>query len=79
MDGQLPEDRKLAKRVICWIVYAQRFLKAEESCHALTIEPGDKELDEDNVPELKNVLSSGGQRDSHYTSRPLHNPGILRS
>ena len=44
IDGQLPEDRSLAKRAISWISYAQRLLTIQELCHALAIEPDDRAL-----------------------------------
>ena len=49
IDGQLAEDRLLARRALSWISYAQRPLNTEELCHALAIEQGDNALNNDNV------------------------------
>jgi len=57
IDGQLPEDRSLARRVLCWISYAQRLHTMKELCHALAIDPGDKALKSDNVYEVEDIIS----------------------
>lgn len=57
IDGQLADDRSLAKSTICWISYAQRPLTTQELRHALAIKPGDKALDEDNLYDLENIIS----------------------
>ena len=57
IDGQLAEDRSLARRSLCWISYAQRLLTTEELCHALAIELGDKTLNMDNVYEVEDIIS----------------------
>ena len=57
IDGQLPGDRKLAQRVLSWMTYARRLLTTQEVCHALAVEPGDIELDEDNMPDVEDVVS----------------------
>jgi ankyrin repeat protein len=57
IDGQLPEDRKLARRIISWLTYALRFLKTYELCEALAIEIEDEELYEDNRPDLNDIIS----------------------
>ena len=38
IDGQLAEDRSLARRALSWITYAKRPLTMKELCHALAIE-----------------------------------------
>ncbi|KAI9665887.1 MAG: hypothetical protein M1821_003822 [Bathelium mastoideum] len=57
INGQLDEDRSLAKRIICWISYAQRLLTTEELCCALAVEPGDKILNVDNIGDVKEIVS----------------------
>ncbi|KIM99236.1 hypothetical protein OIDMADRAFT_126954, partial [Oidiodendron maius Zn] len=57
IDGQLNEDRLLARRAICWISYAQRLLTTTELCHALAIEPGDKSLNTDNIFDVDDIIS----------------------
>lgn len=57
IDGQLDEDRSLAKRALCWITYAQRPLTTEELCCALAIEPCDNALNNDNVFDVEDILS----------------------
>src|SRR5271154_2700548 len=55
--GQLPGNRERAKSVLSWIIYALRPLTTGELCHALAVEPGDEELDEDNIPDIEDVVS----------------------
>jgi hypothetical protein len=57
IDEQLPGDRLLARRAISWIVYAKRPLTTRELCHALSIEPGDKALDSDDIYGIETVIS----------------------
>jgi len=57
IEGQLAEDRSLARRTIAWVSYAQRPLTSQELCHALAIEPGDIELDGDNVYDVEDIIS----------------------
>jgi ankyrin repeat protein len=57
IESQLPEDRKLAKTVISWITYAKRQLTTKELGEALAVEPGDSELNEDNIPDAEDILS----------------------
>jgi hypothetical protein len=58
IEGQLAEDRLLARRTIAWVSYAQRPLASQELCYALAIEPGDTELDGDNVYDVKEIIST---------------------
>ncbi|RYP10462.1 hypothetical protein DL764_000645 [Monosporascus ibericus] len=57
IDSQLPEDSALAKSVLSWISYAQRPLTTGELCHALAVEPGEDELDQDNIPDVEDIIS----------------------
>jgi hypothetical protein len=47
----------LAKRVISWIVYAQRPLTTKELCYALSIEPDDKAIASDDIYDVESVIS----------------------
>lgn len=57
IDGQLAQDRLLARRALSWISYAQKLLTTTELCHALAIEPGDKALNVDNIYDVEDVVS----------------------
>ncbi|CAH0017361.1 unnamed protein product [Clonostachys rhizophaga] len=57
IEGQSPEQIKLAKQAISWVSYAQRQLSIEELCSALAIELETDDLDEDNIPSIEEVIS----------------------
>ncbi|KAF2179090.1 hypothetical protein K469DRAFT_322187 [Zopfia rhizophila CBS 207.26] len=57
IDGQLAEDRSLARRALSWIICVQRLLTTKELCHALAIEPGNKTLNYDNLYDVEDVIS----------------------
>ncbi|MCJ1247069.1 hypothetical protein MMC30_004280 [Trapelia coarctata] len=57
IDGQLAEDRSLARRTISWISYAQRPLITQELYHALAIELGDRALNGDNIYDVTDIIS----------------------
>ena len=80
IDDQLPGDCSLARRALSWIIYAQRPLTTKELCHAVSIEPGDKALDGDDIYDVESVISvcaglvtvdeeSGIIRLVHYTTQ----------
>ncbi|OCK73256.1 hypothetical protein K432DRAFT_340557, partial [Lepidopterella palustris CBS 459.81] len=56
IDAQLPGKRRLAKKVLSWITYAERPLTPGELCHALAIELG--KLDEDDILEDESRIVS---------------------
>ena len=58
IDEQLPGDCLLGKHAISWITDAKRLLTTKELCYALSIEPGDKTLDSDDIYDIKGVISS---------------------
>ncbi|KAI0428831.1 hypothetical protein F5Y09DRAFT_275147 [Xylaria sp. FL1042] len=71
---------KRAEQVLSWIVCAKRPLAKGELQHALAIEPGEPQLDEDNLPEIEDMVSvcaglvtvdeeSGIVRLVHYTTQ----------
>jgi ankyrin repeat protein len=43
--------------VLSWITYARRALTTEELSHALAVEAGESELDEDNIPDIEDMVS----------------------
>ena len=57
IESQPPKKRGLARNVLSWITYAQRALTVGELCHALAVEPGEKELHQDNIPDIEDVVS----------------------
>nr|XP_036582598.1 ankyrin repeat protein [Colletotrichum truncatum]KAF6791303.1 ankyrin repeat protein [Colletotrichum truncatum] len=57
IEGQLTDQESLAKDALSWIVCASRPLKTLELQHALAVEQGTTELDEDNIPELEDIVS----------------------
>jgi hypothetical protein len=57
IDGQLHEDSALAKTVLSWISYAQRPLTTGELCHALAVKLDDEELDDNNIPDVGDIVS----------------------
>ena len=48
----------LGLNVLMWVLYSGRPLRAKELCHALGVEIGSVDLDSENVPEFKTLLSS---------------------
>lgn len=55
--GQLPQDSALATNALSWIIHAQRPLTTGEICHALAVQPNEKELDLDNLLEVEDIIS----------------------
>lgn len=54
---QRPGFQSLAIRALTWITYAERLLCITELRHALAIEPGEPEFDEDNLDDIDQILS----------------------
>ena len=48
----------LGLKVLMWVLYSERPLRAEELCHALGAEIGSADLDPENIPTLQALLSS---------------------
>jgi ankyrin repeat protein len=57
LESQLPEDTALAKRVISWIVYAERSFHMTELRCALAVEFGATSFDPDNVLDTEDIVS----------------------
>jgi hypothetical protein len=71
---------KMAKKILAWILCARRPLSTLELLHALAVEPGDNEVDEDNILETEQLLTicaglvtideqSDNVRFIHYTTQ----------
>ena len=57
IQGQEKGFRDLADQIFSWIVWAVQPLTVPELQHALSIEPGDEELDEDNFLDANDLTS----------------------
>ncbi|KAL2144486.1 hypothetical protein VTI28DRAFT_9061 [Corynascus sepedonium] len=57
IEGQIEDHKELAKRVLSWITCAKRPLSTTELRIALGVEMGETELDPDNIPEVKDIVS----------------------
>jgi ankyrin repeat protein len=73
-------SREKAQKILAWILCAYRPLSTYELLHALAVEPGDTEFDEDNMMETEQVLAicaglvtideqSDNVRFIHYTTQ----------
>lgn len=58
IESQVRDQEELAKQVISWITRATRRLKATELQYALAVEVGEAIFDEDNLPQLDDMVSS---------------------
>ncbi|KAF7507240.1 hypothetical protein GJ744_010798 [Endocarpon pusillum] len=57
IEGQVGDQEMLAKQVLSWITCAKRPMTTLELQHALAVESDDSELDEDNLPEVEDMVS----------------------
>ncbi|KAI9768652.1 MAG: hypothetical protein M1839_003987 [Geoglossum umbratile] len=57
INDQKTDLQILAKKALLWIVHSKRPLNTLELRHALAVETGKPELDKDNIPETKGILS----------------------
>ena len=57
INGQQAGFRLLAINVLLWITCAQRPLTTSELQHALAVEIGEPQLDNDNLPEIEDIVS----------------------
>jgi hypothetical protein len=57
IDGQSTGFKELALKVLSWITCAKRPLTVAELQHALAVETGEPELDNDNIPEVEAMVS----------------------
>ncbi|OBT62628.1 hypothetical protein VE03_08515 [Pseudogymnoascus sp. 23342-1-I1] len=57
IERQVTDQVDLAKQVLSWIICAERPLTTLELQHALAVEVGESKLDEDNLPEIKDMVA----------------------
>ncbi|CAI7630959.1 unnamed protein product [Penicillium glandicola] len=57
IQGQLKEQTDLAMQTLSWLTYARRPLTSLELQHALAIEEGESSFDEENLPEIEDILA----------------------
>jgi hypothetical protein len=57
IEMQCEDDRKLAERVLSWIVYAFRPLSLQELRYALATVPGMTEVEDDDLDDLDVLIS----------------------
>ncbi|KAI2725507.1 hypothetical protein CBS147330_8187 [Penicillium roqueforti] len=80
IQGQLGEQTDLAMQTLSWLTCARRPLTSLELQHALAIEEGESSLDEENIPDIEDILAvcaglvtveneSGIIRLVHYTTQ----------
>jgi len=55
--GQVADQGELAKQVLAWITCAMRPLTTVEFQHALAVEVGEPVLDEENLPQIEDMVS----------------------
>ena len=55
--GQIPGSKELAMQVLQWIAFTTRPLTTSELRHALAVEIGERAIDEDNLPEIEDMVS----------------------
>ena len=58
MKGKKGNKEVLGLKVLKWVLYSERRLRAEELCHALAVEMGSLDLDQKNIPALRTLISS---------------------
>lgn len=58
IDSQPEEIKDLARRTLSILICARRLLSPEELCHALSVEVETEEVDDDNMPEMDDILMS---------------------
>ncbi|CEJ81162.1 hypothetical protein VHEMI01306 [[Torrubiella] hemipterigena] len=78
--AQPPRHRKLAQSTLSWLVCTREPLTTVQLQHALAVEVGDDEFDQDNIPDIQDVLAvciglvtfddeTGIIRLAHYTTQ----------
>ena len=58
LKGQKGSKSVLGLKVLMWVLYSERPLRAEELCHALGVEIGSEDLDSNNLPAIRTLLAS---------------------
>ncbi|KAF4993932.1 hypothetical protein FDECE_13283 [Fusarium decemcellulare] len=57
IQGQLADSQRLAKQVLSWVMCARRPLTTAELRYALAVEKGEPVLDEENVPDIEDMIA----------------------
>ncbi|KFY91029.1 hypothetical protein V498_05706, partial [Pseudogymnoascus sp. VKM F-4517 (FW-2822)] len=57
IEGQLAGEKQLAKQVLSWITCAKRPLTTSELEHALAVELGESQFDEENLSPIEDMVS----------------------
>ena len=57
IEGQVKDQEDLAKLVLSWITCAKRPLTTSEFQHALAVEVSQSKMDEDNLPDIEDMVS----------------------
>ncbi|KNG84604.1 hypothetical protein ANOM_006429 [Aspergillus nomiae NRRL 13137] len=57
IEGQVTDQVELAKQVLSWVVCAKQQLTVLQLQHALAVEIGESYLDQDNFPEVEDMIS----------------------
>ncbi|KFY24439.1 hypothetical protein V493_05229 [Pseudogymnoascus sp. VKM F-4281 (FW-2241)] len=57
IEGQHADSKELAKQALAWITCSKRPLTTLELQHALAVEIGESSIDEENIPEIEDVVS----------------------
>jgi ankyrin repeat protein len=58
IEEQGPDQAELAREILSWVTYATRSLDAYQLREALAVRPGDYDFDEDNCPDIQDMVSS---------------------
>jgi len=58
LKGQKGNKSVLGLKVLMWVLYSERPLRAEELCHAMGVEIGSADLDPKNTPVVRTLQSS---------------------
>ena len=58
LKGQKGNKSVLGLKVLMWVLYSERPLRAEELCNALVVEIGSADLDPNNLPALPTLIAS---------------------
>lgn len=57
IEGQVTDRKEMAKQILSWITCAMRELTIVELQTALAVELGESHFDEDNLPDLTDMVS----------------------
>jgi len=58
LKAQKGSRQELGFKALMWVSYSERPLRAKELCHALGVEIGSTDLDPENIPSIRTLLSS---------------------